>query len=215
MNNDNDKLKWDNYYANDNIVPPWESEKPFHGLIKALNELNLNPRDFNNVIELGCGRSQSAIYLSSQLYNVTAIDFCSKAINDAKLLSDKVNWICGDILDDNLFNNSVILKESYDIVFDMQCFHVLKDINETRACEVIFNCLKKGGLAIIIVGAKFLTIEQPKTGPTLLTIEEFTTPFLKTGLQLVSIEVSEFNETEYYLTLENIPKCYIGIFKKC
>jgi len=136
MNNDNDKLKWDNYYANDNITPPWESEKPFHGLIKALNELNLNPRDFNNVIELGCGRSQSAIYLSSQLYNVTAIDFCTKAINDAKLLSDKVNWICGDILDDNLFNNSIILKESYDIVFDMQCFHVLKDINENRACEV-------------------------------------------------------------------------------
>ena len=160
------------------------------------------------------GRSQSAIYLSSLSYNVTAIDFCIKAIDDAKLLSNKVNWICGDLLDDNLFNN-IILKESYDIVFDMQCFHVLKDINESRSCEVIYNCLRKGGFAIIVVGAKVdPTIEIPKVGPTLLSKEELINPFSKVGLELVSLELSTFNETDYYLSLPSIPNCFIGIFKK-
>lgn len=245
----NDKVKWDNYYNNDK-TPPWESSLPFHGLLKALNDYNLLPDKYRNVIELGSGilikiiitiifiivivfllllllffviififimhlgRSQSAIYLASQSYNVTAIDFCNQAINDAKLLSNKVNWICGDILDDNLFNN-IISKESYDIVFDMQCFHVLKHINENRSSEVIYNCLRKGGYALIVVGAKLdETIEQTKPGPVLLSRNELITPFVKVGLELVSIELSTFNETDYYLTLDNIPSCYIGIFKK-
>jgi hypothetical protein len=97
----------------------------------------------------------------------------------------------------------------------MQCFHVLKHINENRSSEVIYNCLRKGGYALIVVGAKLdETIEQTKPGPVLLSRNELITPFVKVGLELVSIELSTFNETDYYLTLDNIPSCYIGIFKK-
>jgi len=211
----NDKKKWDNYYNNESKQPPWESDMVFHKLPNILNENKLDSIEYNNIIELGCGRSQTAIYLANNHYNVTAIDFCEKAINDAKAINDDVNWLVCDILDDNLFDK--LDKESYDMVFDMQCFHVLRDINESKAVNVIYNLLKKDGIAIIVVGAKHSDDNDdnvPKPGPSLLTREQLVFPFTNIGFELQSIELSTFNVTEFYLSMDAIPECWIGIFKK-
>lgn len=211
-----EKNKWDNYYDNDK-KPPWESDSVFHGLIPILSMYRLTVSNgYSNVIELGSGRSQSAIYLGCNDYKVTAVDFCEKAIEDGKRMADgdKVNWILCDILDDDLFTK--FCKTSYDIVFDMQCFHILRGINESRSCQVIYDLLRKEGYAIIVVGAKLdnAVIDESKPGPVFLTRDQLINPFISVGLKLISIEQSTFNSTEFYLTMDEIPKCWIGVFKK-
>lgn len=213
----NDKKKWDVYYNNESkLSPPWESDMVFHKLPSILVSNKLDSIEYKNIIELGCGRSQTAIYLANNDYNVTAIDFCEKAINDAKTISDAVNWLLLDILDDNLFDE--LGKESYDMVFDMQCFHVLRDINESKAVNVIYNLLRKNGIAIIVVGAKHNDNNDdenvPKPGPSLLTREQLVIPFTHVGFELCSIELSTFNVTEFYLSMDAIPECWIAVFKK-
>ena len=210
----NDKKKWDIYYNNESkSPPPWESDRVFHKLFSILESNKLDSIQYKKIIELGCGRSQTAIYLANNNYNVTAIDFCDKAINDAKTMNDTVNWLLLDILDDNLFDE--LGKESYDMVFDMQCFHVLRDINESKAVNVIYNLLRKDGIAIIVVGAKHSdNNDEPKPGPSLLTKEQLVIPFTNVGFELCSIELSTFNVTEFYLSMDAIPECWIAVFKK-
>ena len=214
----NDRMKWDKYYDDNDVKPPWESNTMFH-LLPSILERNklIRMNGYSNIIELGSGRSQTAIWFGCNDYNATAVDFCEKAIEDGKRLNngDKVNWILCDILNDDLFN-STLKKSDYDVVFDMQCFHVLKNINEKRSCQVIYDLLRKDGYAIIVVGANLddIVTNEVKIGPVLLTRNQFINPFISIGLELISIELSTFNVTDFYLTLDTIPKCWVGVFKK-
>ena len=71
-----------------------------------------------------------------------AVDISSVAMERTKLLfpdrpgQKKVLWLQRDVLSPD-FVDSVGGKESYDFVFDMQCFHVLSETNETHAASVI------------------------------------------------------------------------------
>ncbi len=225
--------KWNDYYIKaekDSTSPPWESTEVFHALrdwisneglydnesIKLKNNKNLK------IIELGSGASHSSLWLA-QNNDVFAIDISPEAIKRAKSFdkNNQVNWICSDLLDKNFFeNNSKIQKESFDVVFDMQCFHVLRNIDEEQAVDVIYYLLKKGGKIMIIVGAslepygKDMIREESenKKGPPKITIDEFLIPFTSKGFKVLSIKLSKFNKTEVYG--ENPPFCWIGIFEK-
>jgi cyclopropane fatty-acyl-phospholipid synthase-like methyltransferase len=145
--------KWDNYYisATDSLPPPWESNVEFHGLKEYILNSSFNNEDnkHNNAIELGCGASKSSIWLA-RYFNISAIDFSSKALERAKKMlgSEAVNWIEADLLNSNLFNNELIIKNGYDFVFDIQCFHVLRMLNEDTACQVVYDLLKPNGIAM-------------------------------------------------------------------
>lgn len=97
------------------------------------------------IIELGSGASFTSIWLASIGHEVTAIDISPSAIKRAKIIdkNNSVNWICLDIFNNNFFKE--IKEEFYDFLFDMQCFHVLRDINTDLFCKIVFKLLKKGG----------------------------------------------------------------------
>jgi len=99
----NNLQKWDRYYelAENGQAPPWESPHIFEPLKIWLDSfLPMDMRNSIHVIELGCGSSASAIWMANAGFNVTAIDISEKALRRAQLIpgSDKVNWICGDLL---------------------------------------------------------------------------------------------------------------------
>ena len=55
-----------------------------------------------------------------------------------------------------------IKEESFDFLFDMQCFHVLRDINTNLFCEIVYKLLKKGGKLMVVVGANIDTYAKDK-----------------------------------------------------
>lgn len=226
--------KWNNYYITaekNNITPPWESTEVFHALKDWMSSEYLYsdsliklPKTSNlKIIELGSGASNSSLWLANQNDQVYAVDISPEAIKRAKNIDvdNKVNWVCADLLDENLFEkNKILNKESFDIVFDMQCFHVLRKINEQKACEVIYDLLKKGGKLMIVVGASLdvYNRENPVidaeniNGPPKINIDDFLIPLTKVGLKALSIKLSRFNKTSFYGDLP--PYCWIGIFEK-
>lgn len=226
--------KWNNYYINaekNRSDPPWESKEVFHVLrdwfkAEGQYENNLLKCDHSNslnIIELGSGASYSSLWLSDQGHNVFAIDVSPEAIKRAESIDteNKVNWICADLLDDNFFiNNKNVEKESFDVVFDMQCFHVLRTKNQSKAVDVIFDLLKKDGKLMIVVGASLeaydknnlINNSEKNNGPPKILIDDFLIPLTKKGFKALSVKLSRFNKTVAYG--DNPPFCWVGIFVK-
>ena len=212
------KDKWDKYYADANLTdssPPWESCEPFSDLVNYLNQSGLERN--SKCIELGCGSSRSAVFLAEQQMEVTAVDISELAINRAKRdipRSDLVKWVIADLLSPDIF--TTIDRDSFDFVFDMQCFHVLRDIDEEKSCQVIFDLLKPGGIAMVVTGALCPDgSEAPlNPGPPALTKDALLLPFQSTGFELVSIKLSRFNTTVSYGRHDKPPLAWVGVFKK-
>ena len=136
-----------------------------------------------NVCELGAGASASSVFLSehSKGFHVTAVDLCPLAKSRFHTLypeASSVNFILGDVLDidasgalEEQFRETVpkgLVKDLasgvpkdlntieghfFDFIFDLQCFHCLRDVDEFGAIEKIFTWLRPGGYCMIVTGA--------------------------------------------------------------
>ena len=159
-------------------------------------------------------------------FQVDAVDICALAIERAQTLpnSNLVNWVQADLLDNDLFK-TVLQAESYDFVFDMQCFHVLRAINETRAADIIATALKPGGYALVVVGAvdpsrdsgdsRYDGVDKP--GPPRLTMEELRGPLQSAGLTPVQLYLSRFGPTDAYQhgpASALSPLAWVGLFQR-
>ena len=145
-------------------------------LAQDMSSNDVTTRPPLNIIELGCGSSATAIWLAEQGHHVTAVDISLPGLQRAQSHSNAhlVNWILADILDPSLFTTSHtkissfttpssssssslttteenkqlrLNRDSYDIVFDMQCFHVLRESSleeEEQAVHIITDLLESG-----------------------------------------------------------------------
>lgn len=212
--------KWDVYYADavsSGVPPPWESPDPFSGLVSLLQQeagrAVIAPG--MKALEIGCGSSASAAYLSLQGLSCTAVDVCPLAIERARILypTAGTKWAVGNIFSPDFPEDA----GSYDFVFDMQCFHILREVDEARVVDVVYTALKTGGHAMVVAGAVPLegNVEPPLSpGPPRLTRNEVVQPFLHRGFELVDISRSRFNGTPTYSKMSAPPECWVAIFRK-
>lgn len=157
-----------------------------------------------------------------------AVDICELAIERAKVLNNAhmVNWIKADLLAEDLFEAS-ITESDYDLVFDMQCYHVLRLIDENKTATNIYRALKSSGTAVVVVGAALpdrnninMSADgkdaQGRPGPPLLTLDQLRVPLERTGLTTVQLSLSRFNSTPHYANLPGglAPLAWMGVFRK-
>ncbi len=104
--------------------PPWDTGISPPELIQFIEG---HPP--GKALDIGCGTGTNVITLAQRGWEVTGIDFASKAINHAKkkALQEGVEV---DLRVDDI-TQPKILTESYDLILDMGCFHSLS-ADETR-----------------------------------------------------------------------------------
>lgn len=210
--------KWEAYHQSPQ-QPPWESEVVFSELPALMQQLECpRPGMKFRAIEFGCGASASALWLANAGWETTAVDISPRAIERALALDPErlVRWVQADVL--NLPAAAALAGEEddeYDLVFDMQCFHFMRDVDKEGAVGAISRCLKPGtGVAVVVVGAPNPDATTA-VGPCRLTREEFEADFSKSDLELVSLTLSAFNPTPYYdAHFPRPPPCWIGCFRK-
>jgi len=210
--------KWDAYYTTAEETgspPPWESSEPFAPLQRIIEVLSLG-HDMK-VIELGSGASATACHLAALGFAVTAVDISGPALERARRLphAEKVNWVLCDILSPG---DSSIADSTYELLFDMQCFHVLREIDEKRAVEFIKDCLiPDRGVAVVVVGASISDDGEEeaatgKPGPPRIKRKDFLRAFLGTELTVESCELDAFNPTPSYGS--SPPPCWVAVLKR-
>ena len=220
-----ENARWDTFYSHKEKTPPWESMEPFSGLVRFVNSKEhglLNSGSQARCIELGSGASASAVYLASQGFKVCAIDVSPKAIERARRLfpESAVRWEQQDIL--SPVWDGALEEKSYDFVFDMQCWHVLRLKAEEKCTQLIQYLLRPHGYAMMVVGADTTHEDvEPEPilnpGPPIITKEAFIEIFSRhcPELELKSITLSRFNITpDYAARLEVPPRCWVAVFQR-
>ena len=158
-----------------------ESTKPYSGLQLFLDSPDC-PIKAGAMCVNCAGASASSLFMSDndKGFHVTAVDLCPLAKKRFHTLypNNTVCFLIGDVLD--LEGNGALEKQFqenvpsafvrdlasgvprnlnaaeghfFDFIFDLQCFHRLRDVDEFSAVDKIFKWLRPGGYCMIVTGA--------------------------------------------------------------
>jgi SAM-dependent methyltransferase len=94
-------------------------------------------------LDLGTGPGTQAVQLANLGFDVTAIDISEYAIEKAKKLSNKVNFIVDNILESKLG------KEEFDYIFDRGCFHGISPGDRQKYIAKVKDIIKKEGILFL------------------------------------------------------------------
>lgn len=198
--------KWENYWAAE-ALPPWESSRPCSILVEALDSepalqtlAQCAPGPIRpTAIELGCGSGQSAVYLAERGFDVVGVDVVAAALTLGRQLAtergvaDKVRWIQEDVF--QLLGSEAGLASQFDLLFDLQCFHILRQQGEAALVQVMARLIRPGGFLLCVTGSS----EEPlDRGPPRLTRQEIEDAFRGSGLELIWLRAARFDPTPAY-----------------
>ncbi len=145
---------------------------------------NLGRADFNlcdivlnfpiykcNVLDIGCGTGDNAIWLAKQGFTVTGIDSAEVAINMANEKTRKANLGCSYLVSE--FPKKKIQGGPFQFIFDRGCFHTV-DIAKKRKnfAKYVFSNLDKKGIWLSLIGNADEIREPDTHGPPQRSAQE-------------------------------------------
>ena len=128
---------------------PWDQDPTPQELLDLIE--GPASRAPGRALDLGCGTGADAVALAQRGWKVTAVDAVPRALEAARRRSAEagvsVEWIHGDVA--SLGDAGV--TGSYDLVYDVGCFHGLTD-RDRRRCADGINALT-GPAAVLLMFA--------------------------------------------------------------
>lgn len=181
---------------------PWAHEQADFNLVDMVNQWPIKP---GKTLELGCGTGTDAIWLSSQGFEVTALDVSPIAIELAKQHAEKENSECHfrefDFLNEPLGNGS------FDFIFDRGYFHSYdSEKKRIKIAKRVADYLSEDGLWLSLIGST--DCPPRKSGPPMRSaanIINAVEPFLEIQVLMSSVFGNE---------QENPAKIWVCLMKK-
>jgi SAM-dependent methyltransferase len=106
-------------------------------------------RQPGRALELGCGTGRQAVELAQRGWEVTAVDYVPKAIEEARSRARgagvEVRFLAGDVtrLED------LQLGAPFDVVYDNKCFHGLSPAARQRYVSGVAGACRPGGIYLL------------------------------------------------------------------
>jgi SAM-dependent methyltransferase len=137
------QVETDEIYRNVPLTEiPWNIETPPDALVQLVESGKIPPCE---VIDLGCGAGNYAIYLAYIGYNVTGVDISPTAIKiakeNAKKKKVKCNFLVADVVDD-LRN---VVKKTFDFAYDWEVLHHIFPEKRKKFIKNVYEILNPGG----------------------------------------------------------------------
>lgn len=133
---------WDGFYADRDRPVPFFVDKPDENLMSYLDRGLVK---VGRALDLGCGHGRNTLRLAAAEFEVdaidlslTAIDWATERLEQAGVLADHVQLLCG-----NAFNWD--LGGPYDLIYDSGCFHHLPPHRRVSYLELLDRELAPGG----------------------------------------------------------------------
>ena len=151
-------------------VPPWEIGRPQSWVVELFDQEAFE----GDVLDVGCGTGENALYLSSKGLSVIGVDFSRTAIELAQEKAEqrrlKPLFRVGNALKLSL------LKRTFDTAIDSALFHVFTDKERLLYAESLASILRPKGVAYVVC---FSEKEPEGWGPRRVTQGEIRRTFQK------------------------------------
>jgi SAM-dependent methyltransferase len=131
------------YFGN----PPWNTGVSPPELLDFIQE---HPP--GRAIDLGCGTGTNAITLAKNGWQVTGVDFVSKAIRKARKKAERAGVTVRFIVDD--VTQLKDINGSFDLVLDIGCLHSLTDHGKARYLTNLERLLAPEGYFLLYTWIK-------------------------------------------------------------
>jgi 2-polyprenyl-3-methyl-5-hydroxy-6-metoxy-1,4-benzoquinol methylase len=136
--------------------PPWDIDGPQ----PALARLADTGRISGQVLDVGCGAGENALYFASLGLDVTGLDASAVAIGRAQAKAAErgvaARFVCGDA------RNLVALGERFDTVTDMGLLHVFSDEDMRQVIAGAHGVLRPSGHYWLICFSEHATVPGPR-----------------------------------------------------
>lgn len=151
-------------------VPPWEIGRPQSWVVELFHQDAFE----GDMLDVGCGTGENALFLAAQGLSVTGVDFSRTAIELAQekgaQRQSSAKFRVGNALKLSLLNRS------FDTIIDSALFHVFTDKERPLYAESLAAALKPHGVAYIVC---FSEKEPGDWGPRRVTQGEIQRTFQK------------------------------------
>lgn len=119
-------------------TPPWDIGRPQRSIIE-LEESGFIKED---ILDIGCGTGENALFLSQKGYNVFGFDSAENAIKKAKEKAKSRNLPVKFYIDDAL---NPTTDHKFSTIIDCGLFHTFNNTNLKIYIDNVFNLLEKDG----------------------------------------------------------------------
>lgn len=191
---------WDDYYKETDVkTMPWYEKNLDHDIE---NEIKSHNYSTGNFLDLGTGPGTQALQLSKYNFKVTGTDISQNAIEKAKKLSDKINFLADDIL------NSKLPDKSFDFILDRGIFHIFDPSQRSQYVQQVKRILNDDGILFL----KCMSVKEKNLPdndmPHKLSEQEITDSF---G---VDFDIERINDSVFRGNLETNPKALFAVLRK-
>ena len=170
-------------WAYQNGVPPWDIGRPQPAIVHLAEEGLIA----GDVIDLGCGTGENALYLASRGLTVVGVDAAPTAIararEKARLRGASATFLVADAL------ALETLGRTFDVAIDCGLFHTFSDGDRVRFEQSLRHVLKLGARYVLLC---FSEHQPGESGPRRVTQAEIRATF-STGWTVDSIVGERFD----------------------
>jgi 2-polyprenyl-3-methyl-5-hydroxy-6-metoxy-1,4-benzoquinol methylase len=163
-------------------APPWDIGRAQREFI-CLEE---SGKIFGEVLDVGCGTGENALFLAGCGHEVWGVDSASIAIKVARRKAKERGLPATFLVKDTL--NLYEIGRTFDTVIDSGLFHTLSDPDRPRFVWNVAKVLKPGGAYFMLA---FSELETGGYGPRRITKKEIEVAFSK-GLRINEIRAAVF-----------------------
>jgi SAM-dependent methyltransferase len=163
--------------------PPWDIDRPQPAVVSLAERGAIS----GNVIDVGCGTGENALYLASIGLAVTGIDAAPTAIDRAQVKARRRGVDATFLVADALALES--LGRTFDAAIDCGCFHTFADPERLPFERSLHAVLRPGARYFLLC---FSDQEPGDWGPRRVTQAEIRAVFAR-GWTVDSIEATRFD----------------------
>ncbi|HVV10157.1 class I SAM-dependent methyltransferase [Amycolatopsis sp.] len=156
-------LDFDQVYRESPVIP-WVIGEP-QPLLVALEAAGEFRGD---VLDVGCGPGDNAIFLAGRGYHVTGVDGSPTAIERAKAKTDEVEFVIADATRLDGF------EDSFDTVLDSALYHCLDDDEQRAYVAALHRACRSGATVHVFCQAEQLA---GMPGPRVISAENLRSTF--------------------------------------
>ena len=140
--------------------PPWDSGVTPPEVTTFVTGASTRGR----ALDLGCGTGTNALYLAQKGFTVVGVDFSPKAIATARGKAKRANLSIDFRVADVTRLDSLDLRELFDFVLDIGCFHAIDPAYRARYADGIARLTRPGSMFMLYAFSPRLPDHQGDLG---------------------------------------------------